>query len=566
MSSNSMPTIIKDERERKSRKKLKKQLRKTAPEGYNRGDVDVNLQRLIAGAKSNSKLYGGSVVHYALSLHDPEHYETRLPDSYPRRTALYRSIQEFDVPVSTSQPDPNQDGRFGIVLSPKLGDLGNPLTYRALVPRSDAAGWVSGNFSDASNFVPLDSSLDPRIDPEINLLSGSSGEGTLFLLGQETFRDTTGNDPLRFSNVNTAIQWDTTGITLSSSGQTSLFSFPALGRDMTYRIMWAMSLVDPNSSAVYASILNTPQLTDVLSAGVTFASQMRVENNEPPSGIYMSSAETGERHIYTYAASLNVPPAGGTLGVSSVAGRFLQDSSHFSVSLCKWRMHIQAVPRQGPVQFGLVSSIRPVSASLLLKWVGPTIEDAGKISAALGPRGSVSQNALTASPTGFNPFLWETYTRLQADAQSSVLHTGRLNKGAYVSWRPRTRNDVELYDTSTHNNQDFAPMCIAGQYSKSSGSISGNESVFLRARFVINFEYETSSRVPEISMIDRAFSDATVSAFNILLDMGIPIAMENDIHDFFRKVMEKVGGVISKGKAFIQSPIGQSLLTGLAAL
>jgi len=536
------------------RKSVKARVRTNAANGNSRGPVDDGTLRIISSYKKLSKEFQAEVLQYALCLHDPEHMCCRFPDVYPRTSALYKSVQEFDVPISFGGV-PGSEGRFAIVSRPIIGDPTVFNDYRSYVPNSNASGWSTGIFL-TSDFATNLSSVDPRVDPERNILVGTPPSGTYVLTGGTTAATGVNSDPfLLFSGT---VQVNTADITVTApSSFTNLITFPALGYAQNYRISMFNSLIRPDNTMPYApnSVLRTTVLTP--SAGVTISGDQlymirnlfTLDTVMPPSAVPNSS---GLQHTPILAGyiSLTVPSTGGSLTISSppptaTEGMWADGATVlFHAGAAKSiRVVITSDPVDPtqPTEASLVKTIRPVGYSVLLKWVGPLIENAGKLSAALAPQGTFSDGIFANETQNFNPFFYETYQRLNTgNDMANVMHTSRLDHGCYVSFRPQSVDHTRMLPIADSNNLDWPVLCIAGQYAKASAPISATDGVFLRARISGCFEYTTNSRIPESGRLPLSYEGVLSAAFNIHRQLLIPEVMENDIHDWYRTVMESV--------------------------
>jgi len=534
----------------------------------NRGPVDEASRAIVGKAKKLAKQHGIDVVKYALTLHDPELYKSRYPDPYPRRSALYQSVQEFDVPISYNFDNSDLNGRFAIALRPILGDISNFNTYRAYVPKSDAVGWSTGVFTD-DDFVPQSSAADPRQDPEVDRLIGTVPACSAYYTYETTDSPPTTSpqwDPLiaeRFSDWNKS--FDNTGVTVrvdhSLAPEATFVDFPPTAQPMQYRLAMQGALLPTSNDDTPIWTGGAQRAISVLNAGgvnindVTGYSCNTLTATECPANQVGGDSDR-YKQVWSRIISVEVGPSGGTIEIrdtisnnsvwlsnttTPAAGKFASPAPK------RIRFAIAGFPSiSEAATFGLVKNLRPVGTSLLLKWVGPLIENAGKISAALAPIGTFGPEIFRPTAQTFNPFFYEAYQRLNNGGDGvSVMHTSRLDRGCYVHYLPQSVQNTEFKSYSDMNTADWPLLCCAGQYFKASSPLSGGEGIFLRARMVSVYEYTTNSRIPEVETLSRAIPNAVPLAYNILADLEIPCVMENDIHSIYTKILEGLQMVLN---------------------
>lgn len=545
-----------------------------------RGPVDDASRAIVSKAKKLAKVHGADVVKYALCLHDPELYKSRYPDPYPRRSALYQSVQEFDVPISFGFENSELNGRFAIALRPVLGDITDFEKYRAYVPKADAAGWQTGVFVQ-EDFVPQSTAADPRQDPEVGRLIGTSPTCVAYHTYQTT--DDPGLSGISQWDPLIAIRrddWDTsfdsTGISIGrrNIGQSAtVFTFPPTPQPMEYRIAMQGALdssiggadarIWTNSTLRRLQVVNESNCTihDVTGYSCNNITATETPANQP-------GEDQAFQQVFSRIISVGVLASGGTMvlqndiaGVNSVwigdttgstLGKFA------SPSVKRIRLAIAGFPAvSDSAAFGLVKNLRPVGTSLLLKWVGPLIENAGKISAALAPIGTFGPDIFRPTNQTFNPFFYEAYQRLNNGGDGvSVMHTSRLDRGCYVHYLPQSVQNTEFKSYEDMNTGDWPLLCCAGQYFKASSPLSGGEGIFLRARMVSVYEYTTNSRIPEVETLSRAIPNAVPMAYNILADLDIPCVMENDIHSIYTKILESLQMVLNDAASTVGGAAG----------
>lgn len=100
------------------------------------------------------------LAKYVATIFNPKASMGRIPDSFPRPTALVRSIASFDLSVNLDATA--NSGRFAVAVQPTLGNLSGPQAYKlALVDTS--SGWPT-DFTVPESFVGIINGRDVRLD------------------------------------------------------------------------------------------------------------------------------------------------------------------------------------------------------------------------------------------------------------------------------------------------------------------------------------------------------------------------------------------------------------------
>lgn len=537
---------------------VKQQINALERRGQGRGPVDDHTLRIASRIRKLGKLHGNEVINYALCLHDPEMYKARFPDPYPRRSALYQSVQEFDIPISFGFSDSNLDGRFAVALRPILGDIRDFKKYRAYVPKSDAAGWETGVFTP-DDFVPSSPAADPRQDPEVARLIGQVPAcAAYYTYATSDSPGTLDADRWDFLLAERVANWfksfDNTGIEFSrlyNAASQSRIKFPATAQPMEYRISFSSAFDSAGNANPYGAA-GTPANTTVVETGDITLNDVTGWVGSPGSSAQLAqnsgTQDSNFRQLSTKVLSVSVGVAGGSILIGNTTGNMWNSQAGVigqfaSPTVKRIRLTIAGFPTisSDSGTFGLMKNLRPVGTSLLVKWVGPLIENAGKISAALAPVGTFGDDIFRPTNQIFNPFFYEAYQRLNnSNDGASVLHTARLDRGAYVSYMPQSVQHTEFKSYDESNSTDWPLLCVAGQYFKASSPLSGGEGIFFRGRLTTVYEYTTNSSIPEVESLGRAIPQAVPTAYNVLHDLDIPCVMENDIHSVYTAILSGI--------------------------
>jgi len=131
----------------------------------------------------------------------------------------------------------------------------------------------------------------------------------------------------------------------------------------------------------------------------------------------------------------------------------------------------------------LYNEIRPVSAFMLITFVGDTLNDGGQVAAAYMPSGSML--------TGVQiPQLAATGTTLFQYANLAIqpgAYVGPGRKGCFVRWSPEDERDSFFYNEATANAYNFPKLVASG--------ITTNALPNIRWIVQVNYEYTSQSRL-----------------------------------------------------------------------
>jgi hypothetical protein len=183
---------------------------------------------------------------------------------------------------------------------------------------------------------------------------------------------------------------------------------------------------------------------------------------------------------------------------------------------------------------GLISSYRPVAASLLASYVGPMLTNGGNIAAAWLPSNSTTQNFFTRTPGQYGNFQnWEKL------ADVPTAYNGPINTGAYCYWTPEDMTDVEMASLPEALAKDYPTLCISGQFNPGNPSPDPTQELVIRLQLDYCGEYVTTSTlVPSRACVG---SQQIWDQANMVL-ANQPHAMPNGKHlDFIKRIGTKIG-------------------------
>jgi hypothetical protein len=489
--------------------------------------ISVKRVAPVQNALNSSLLdnFAKEILAYVATLVAPENYASRIPDAFPKQTALYKSSREFEIPMVTGDPATNNDvGRFAVCVQPKLGPRGNILeAYNVMVVdttrfsgASPTTTFATADWSDSANY--LQETTDGIVlyrDPQFEQL----------IVGPE-------------ENAETAFtHWSPMAVSYEQAGIL----------DMAYaKINYA-----------HVDFITFPQLTTV---SVVNGSYFKINALDYKYNMYVITTfrTNAGQSAWTAAAASEIVEADGVALSVGVLSNTTDLNSTNSGARIRY-IEIQNVPADAVVSLkqyftfsgtaptsityvgmtimiepiglatngaGLITAIRPVGCSVLGTWRGEILHNAGNISAAIGLTGSTESNWLTNNPNGaWQPQKWESYATVPI-TDRNIYHGGPIDKGAYVWWKPAKEEDTFWKSISAMGTADYPPLFMAGRYVTTSGTAPDT---VLRCRVETVYEYQTASPLISTKSVAR-HPEALVTALTVLDQIGLWSATENPLH------------------------------------
>lgn len=486
--------------------------------------------------RSWSKVFAGLIKDdpelalAVLASINPFLYKSRLLDLYQPTTAIYGMRRYIDIPIDPS-------GRWGIVVVPKLGSIaigddGYYHNYQLYVAQSGATAWNSGLWNDPTQFVSVSQGQgDIRVDPNLELMTtGVLQQGGYYSTDLNATQIRSFNGQI-FANLigvvsptNTLVTDLFAGAVTFSAGVAETDNQMHINRPGVYHVTGCMGTDNAGAEGVLTVTASTGTVFDALTDAV-FYGRTNVASAVTTVAVTGTNVVRTNNVKSSWDFQVLVPEGGGTLtwGWTSHAGNlnFLQMDVTAGVN--------------STVASGLAKTIRPTSAGLWVEWVGPMIENAGVISTCLSPGTGVYNLLAPSGTTQFRPFNYETYLQVQPGRDKRCYVEGRLDHGSYVTWESARPDDEALTSPNAWNTLNPPALCAAGIYSTTGTMPTGG---ILRAHIAINFEYETTSLTQDVTQNLRAYSDGLARIRNARQMLDVPIAMENDFHEFITRLAE----------------------------
>jgi hypothetical protein len=464
------------------------------------------------------------ITNYIGAMLDPKNYVSRIPDSFNRKTGVFRSVVTYDYPFATGISDSQ---RFSVALQPIMGSLGQPLTYQLGIVNNAVTGndWSNVDWASPNTYCANLGGCDPRLDI---------------------------NSPYLVSNPDVYFQCNTTFTGPALSGR-SIFANPGdlnavpVISSLTYRLALRQAAVD-------YSAFTLPKGTWRVTVSMIFTPSATVANGTILIPNYTGNTTTVQRVTETWSVN-ETTVAVSTTGVyqATVISTGEPGGNILSLGMCAQgstvlianptamttRVTVSNCTVSGydfNMSNGVIEQIRPVGCSIWASCSAPQLVNGGYISAAYVEKDYLESNyyANADSALGQGQF-HESLSKVEG------AYNGPFRDGAYVWWSPQDTGSLQFLDVATSNQQQWPSLVVSGQFSpcQTVGSVNG----ILRFECCFVFEYITKSTAFE--QIACLGSQAMIDqAQQILGREAIVHAMANGKHkSFIASVMKTASGV-----------------------
>jgi len=485
---------------------------------------------------------------YFSALIDPEHHNSRFPDSQARPTCLFKSISEFDIPITMSAS--GAIGRFSVAVQPIMGDISNPLHYQLAVANVATDSWATTDWSKASSYLQTIGNRDPRVDPNSTFLTSTTNNGWIqqvifngagAALAQPTAaaagQNFTGQSDLVNQTTNTVdATLGSLNVTQNADGSYSLpMGQYTIDMKVTATSVGALTGVFPG---VLPDISGNPQIS-------TLVDTITRQSASPLALTLFNCSNTA--FVTITAPSANVYFTINKTGTFLAAG----DLSTLQTTVIVSPVNIPSVapPQTG----GAIQLIRPIAQALLVSYVGPSLLDGGRIASAYLPAKTlVNQYFARAGQQGNLQFLENV-----ADIPGA--YSGPLKTGTYVWWSPYSTADSQFAPVSAWNGMtsnmgpDSPSMVVSGMFNSGQAITVGNNDV-LKARLVTIFEFQSISSAFDQEVCAGATS--IIDDVNRLLSSQ-PHALPNGKHvSWISSLLGGIGTIIKQNPTLLPTLIG----------
>lgn len=474
------------------------------------------------------------VRHYAEHVVDPEHTNpVGIPDQSigATDTGIITSLLSFDVPINSGAV--SEPGRFGLIVSPTLGDSGSPGTYKvAMVDTS--LGWPA-DLSKAASYVRNSGGTTLTVDRGYRMLlmpslsyfeaNGTNGgsliQGPLGGGGPPDGTTAVGSWTINASSA------DNENPTL---GGARFVTFPAVGTSrVTLPIgQWTVEMnvqyVGASGNAV--TIIATPANP----GSVSVSTQLVVSAIGQIDTVYtwvITVYDTAQVIDFTFG---NPPTQNWNTEIEIYSTWARPDKL------------ATPAPRGYPLNGGYVAEYVPVAMSVLATFMLPELTVAGDIAASVLAPNVCARNVFTplASLETGNPLF------VESNRTFPMAYDGKVRDGSYSVWMPSGPDDMRLRSPSDTRDRDWPCVCVSGKVSGGTGI-----QLALRVKVFTTYQYSTDFRL--FPLCKRLGStQAMEDAFRLL--MTFPRNAQNGKHwDNIRDFFRRAAGLVKRGMDFYQS-------------
>lgn len=432
---------------------------------------------------------------YLKALIDPARFMARVPDAYPRDTALWTTIQSFDIPILN---DNFSNGKFSFACKPILGDLTTPSHFQVALSNSkyfaaNGITWDNVNWSDPRAYVPiLGQGKDIRVDPNAGVLTSPPPTfwGATFNIGTSTdlapqtlfsnvgvtsavFPDNTTSYPLTSSGNQNPMFPPNTGLPSVSGGCVIL---PFGDWSISVSAKFQCSTLPPSGFAAI-NLLNYGPVNQV---PLTWTIQQ-------PQTLVPSTGTT-----FVVAATVQVVSSPGhnilSLGIcTDQAGNDAVSNSLITGSVSSSTITIAPAnfaSSQAYLSGGIIESIRPVAMATLVSYEGTVLNNGGEICANYVDNQLMANNFYQVNQSGIGQL--QNYVNLRGTKKP---HDGPIKDGAYCIWAPYDVEDIAFRSPSEMNARDYPGIVVSGVFSPDA-AVNASQSI-LRTYIWTTFEYTT---------------------------------------------------------------------------
>lgn len=484
---------------------------------------------------------------YIKTLIDPQRYIARIPDAFDRPTALFRSIGNFNLPISM---DNVNAGRFSFALQPKFGDISSPEYYQAAVAdpvaitASGAPNWQSVDWSRPSMYMTSsDMGRDPRVDINAPFLVNAApsyfgmtySNATPDLTPKILFSGFAANQSPFADNTPPMIQTYSAG-----------FPGPYVGTSGGILVLpfgeWAISVsakFQMSSGSAYVAINNGQVSEQALVSGVyqpqTIATTTGVDLNASAFFRVISSPNKQNFTAILAHAQSGTTPNGTPVSNCTVSSTTLVASpADFATN-------------NAYQSGGVISEVRPVAMACLATYMGTTLNNGGEIAISYVPYQTLTNNYFQTNAGGGGQMqLVENLRGLNG------AYDGPIKDGAYCFWTPYSGEDSELVSPERLNSHQYPSIICSGNFMPDTTFTSLQP--VIRVQTFIVFEFVTKYTMYESIHLPGSQS-ACDAALNSLRNQ--PYGCANNKHvAWIKSVLQNAGKFYAQNAHWLNPAAG----------
>lgn len=512
----------------------------------NRAETKQQIKQVKIGAKavlnSQPQAIKDIVQSYVMTLLNPKKYIGRYPDSFPRKTGVFRSIAEYYVPLRFGT-----DGvaRFSLCAKPIMGSLANVNNYQLSMVNVDTNLWSTTDWTSAATYLQSAGGADPRIDINSAFLTGPpagyyygefvaanpavDGSSVLYstltpgnLNNAINVQRVSGNSFLRIPAGIWLVTFDCV-INLTNTAAATFDVRPFLPGASTQGTMTGTS----GDTMSQGTVVTTAGQTDVYLSR-SFVCVTNNPNNVIGATMYRNGAVIGAGILSGYTGSVTISP----ISPTNVGG---------------------ATNAPG---YGIIEEIRPVAQSVLVTYMGSDLLNGGTIASCYVPNDILSSNYFANTEQSLGQLQYvENVMKLDGS------YNGPLKTGTYAWWSPYDDTDANFRSVGNMNSMGTYPgIVVSGIFNPSSTMSSGSEQLMMRVELCTVLEYITKATCMDLEHC--VGSQTHIDAANNAIMMQ-PHCMPNGKHFAWLKEMAgKVAGFTNANRAWLV-PLAKTIGTAL---
>lgn len=531
------PAAVKSKKPQQQQKRAPRQITQSVPRSIR--ESTFNPSQVIRTPRMLDTL--GSAYHSAII--DPLHYISRIPDSYNKRSGVFRSVSTMMVPLKSTG---GTDFRFAGAVQPIIGSTSTPASYQVALANVDTLDWNETDWSSPSSYLASSNGRDPRIDVNAPYLTQPAD------VYYEATCDVT--DP-------TLPQASLPGVgnffgpdvgTLAVDPKTSNPNIIAFTPNRQISLPQGSYHVTVSATFTVSNVAGLAYPKAMI--GNTQGQVIPIDNTAP-----VVSAALGAVVTSTSTYIVSVPFTSGVFSPCVVKG--LPGTTPLAandISDLNTKITIVSVTPNGMsagTSSGVIEEIRPVAQSVLVTYMGPTLSDGGLIAMAYVEKDFLDSNFF--SQTTSNP-------QGQAQLCENLMgvegaYNGRLSSGAYGWWSPFGSNDTAFRPVGEMNLTNFPSIVFSGVFAPT-GLTTATTSFTLRLEVCTTFEFLTKSTA--FNMQHPGGSQATIDMVQNSLRQQ-PHCMANGSHTSWISSLIRGGTKILRDNRDIIRPLAQA---GMMAL
>lgn len=463
---------------------------------------------------------------YLQTLIDNTECYSRFPDSQPRKTCLFNSVATFDIPITPDKAAGSNTGRFSCAFQPIMGSSQSPLSYQAAIAQP-STDWAATDWTSSATYAASVGGRDPRVDINTPYLAGTnplvqSFQVTAVTGGMSQASYTPGTVASNiFIGATVTNNTNQNGSMITFNSATGLFNVPSGS--------WMMAATC-NGTTVGGSNCYFASGYDY--AGV-YPAQVGLTAGE--SHHMYSTATAYESGVYSFFSALQPCQLGPVFTNGTPSPLAANYITAMGMDVAFVQVNNPGMAETTSANSAAISLIRPVAQTALATFIGPTIQNGGRIAAAYVTKETINDNFFANAEQG-------SIGNLQFVANLANLpdaYDGKVSQGAYCWWSPYDSSDWTFQTISDMNNDTWPAMVISGTCENSS-SFTAPEYGYIRVRLVTTFEFITKSTAFEARIISGSQRD--IDMCNKFLGQQ-PHAMPNGAHvgwigDILKKVFQ----------------------------